>query len=445
MSLVPFHPAPVRRTPPFSLAARSLALLLLATTAACGGGDAPSEPGGPDPAPAVTIVSPAAGAPVTTYRAMVEIRVTHDEGLAGVTWSLNGGAETALGGGAAPYTRTFEARALADGENVILVRAADSAGVVGTAELRFVVQPPQLRYSVRPLPTPGGGESEASGLNDAGQVVGTLLPASGVSRAVLWSGGAPAELDEGPLRSRGVAVNSAGSVLFTTHPNNDCAWAHVWTAGATRDIEGCTAASDINDRGQVSLGGRDVWDDGRTTSFPSAEPFAGRALNNAGQVAGTASRGVYWDAVFWNGAGVVGLARPLGRWANALDVNDRGEVVGRMEDQGQGANQETAVLWNTQAGTTTRLGSPDGPSAAVAINASGVVAGHFYRQSAQQPGEWQQLPLVWKEGKPHLVVLASPEWRVSTVTGINASGQMSATATHPGNGRRVAVLLSPVP
>jgi probable HAF family extracellular repeat protein len=79
-----------------------------------------------------------------------------------------------------------------------VVGFSDTAGDVVNGKLKanfqaFVWQP---LTGIRQLPTyPGDVLSEATGINDFGQIVGTSFPAAGGSRMVLWQNGAVYDLN----------------------------------------------------------------------------------------------------------------------------------------------------------------------------------------------------------------------------------------------------------
>ncbi len=113
------------------------------------------------------------------------------------------------------------------------------------------------RSAPRDLGTLGGSESRARGINDAGKVVGISTDAAGVVHAVAWENGTIVDLGPGEAH----AVNQSGAVAGTSGGN-----AVVW--------EGSTM----------------------TILSPAG---VGRAINNNGDVAGSAVVGGQRRAMLW--------------------------------------------------------------------------------------------------------------------------------------------------
>jgi probable HAF family extracellular repeat protein len=79
-----------------------------------------------------------------------------------------------------------------------------------TAELRAA--PPE--FTVIELPTLGGDQAVAFGINDLGDVVGWSLTRAGELHACLWDDGVPVDLGTlGGTQSRAWAINNAGTVV----------------------------------------------------------------------------------------------------------------------------------------------------------------------------------------------------------------------------------------
>jgi probable HAF family extracellular repeat protein len=202
---------------------------------------------------------------------------------------------------------------------------------------------------VRTLAEPSR-QMRAVDVNDRRQVTGTIDPdGSGVERMFLWQDGrfttfsAPAGLRGYPR-----SVNNRGEVLgYLTDPTWSQRRGFVWHAGRMTILEplGGTVLEPraINDRGQVvgytTVAGSEVlhaflWQDGRMRDLMAGRPDeTGQAwdVNNAGEVTGNIGS----LAVVWRGGRTVDLAVP-GRYTNARDVNERGEVTGWAIAQGTG-------------------------------------------------------------------------------------------------------------
>jgi probable HAF family extracellular repeat protein len=207
---------------------------------------------------------------------------------------------------------------------------------------------------------PGSASAQASGINNAGQVVGTAsTPHSPTIRswAVIWNGSTPTALGTVPnppgttgfTGSTGAAINEAGQVVGESVTQNaSVITAAVWN-GKTPTVLAFTGGPN------------------------EAAPCNGIAINNSGQVAGscvTYSEGA--QATLWNGTTPTILDDNEIVDAVAFGINDAGQITGSIAVEG--SSQNVAVVWN---GTTqTLLKSLGGPqSGATAINAAGRIVG----------------------------------------------------------------------
>jgi len=242
-----------------------------------------------------------------------------------------------------------------------------------------------------------GTESRGTGrdINDAGIAAGgTYNPDP--QHAMRWPAGGPAEdlgtLGTGPF-SEAWGLNSTGAVVGTSDYGGPLPHGFLYTdAGGMIDVTPSAAgrAYDVNDAGVVvgTAGSRAIrWSAGVLEDLGAAGPFDrtdGRAINEAGQVAGCARSTTgttervarYTDGVGWQVLGgggdtncakginaygdLVGQGRPTGtgilraflytdidglldlgtlvnpplqyRLLDATDINDRGQVVGSAWD-----------------------------------------------------------------------------------------------------------------
>ncbi|GAA4706084.1 hypothetical protein Prum_007610 [Phytohabitans rumicis] len=210
------------------------------------------------------------------------------------------------------------------------------------------------------LGTMGGLVSRANAVNDLGEVVGWSHDASGVVRAFLWSSALGQMTDLGGL------------------------------PGAT-----ACQAKDINDRSQVvgictvprgsNIEQRPVlWSDGQITDLNAGQGSAwAMGINDRGEVVGA------FDGylVLWSGGARISLGEIV---TGSGDINDRSELVGNFGDINgthgrlftrgpQGSYQETDL--GTMGGSTT---------AALDINERGEVVGWGYTTVATRGFVWDR-------------------------------------------------------
>lgn len=152
-----------------------------------------------------------------------------------------------------------------------------------------------------------GGEARAEDVSDAGWVVGSARDAERNSHAVLWRDGRLVRLGSlGGRESFASAVNARGQVVGTARTPEGVQHAFLWEDGVMKDLTPPGAyggASAINDRGQVvgwasTPGGRAravLWEDGAMHYLDERIP------SRSG----------------WR------------RLSEAVDVNDRGEIIGK--------------------------------------------------------------------------------------------------------------------
>ncbi|HEV2734402.1 MAG TPA: Ig-like domain-containing protein [Longimicrobiaceae bacterium] len=114
------------------------------------GCDDTTGPGADSRPPTLQLQSPAAGAALAGDSVVVAGSASDDEGVARIAYSLNGGEEKTVEGGATPFG--FVVRGTALGTNRLVVRAYDAAGNRGEASVEFTVSdaaPPRWRWSRR--------------------------------------------------------------------------------------------------------------------------------------------------------------------------------------------------------------------------------------------------------------------------------------------------------
>ena len=170
----------------------------------------------------------------------------------------------------------------------------------------FVFYNGQMRLLDTPMGANRSAFSRALGINDVGQIVGCVDFADGTRRAFLWTHEKPTELPTlGGKVSEADAINAAGTVVGMSVLADGAQHAVLWERGKVRDIHPlgfkASYAVGINDKGQivgtVSLadGSRHgcVWTQGRTIDLGTlgGKNSDATSINSVGQVVGSADIG----------------------------------------------------------------------------------------------------------------------------------------------------------
>jgi probable HAF family extracellular repeat protein len=212
-------------------------------------------------------------------------------------------------------------------------------------------------YTLTPLSVPAGfTATEANGINENGQIVGTATSSNGVTHAIIWD-------------SSGRVVQNLGT--FENRP----------TIGFAINDDGVVAGTGVGNffaNPNVAL----VWDATNGWQMlhnpPNEVLSIAFAINNARQVAG--SSGFVQRAVLWDSAGNPQLIGSLGSGdfgGTALGINTSGQVTG-FASLNSGGFPVHGFLWTPEAGmrdlgtlSTYQFARSEG----IAINDLGHIAG----------------------------------------------------------------------
>jgi probable HAF family extracellular repeat protein len=292
----------------------------------------------------------------------------------------------------------------------------------------------------------GASAYVANALNNSGEVVGYYRHTTNgmVCDAFLYSGGTTR--DFGSNTGIGTAINNAGRAVGYTGCMPPSGFAYPYLVGLDASPSLSTgAASGINDGGQV-VGSAQVppgvgaWEaflysDGVMTGLgllPGGHWSWAYAINNSGQIVGTAESSVNSEAFLYSGGVMTGLGfLPQGQDSWGAAINDRGQVVG----SGSAAANWEAFLYSD--GVMTGLGYFSGGSIsyAYAINNSSQIVG------SSDDSSGVERPFLYSGGRMYdlnSLIVGGAADTPRAATGINESGQIIVNASV------TAYLLTPV-
>lgn len=299
-------------------------------------------------------------------------------------------------------------------------------------------------YKYSALPSLGGPASFATGINNAGQVVGTANDPNTFPRSTVWTSGTPVDRRPGDWLSWGQAINDKGQIaggygdvfgrFQVSHayasPHADASMGNL---GVSDSI-----ALDINNHGLAVgeaytgdwagpplypfpfYGSHAVLWNGTTTTDLNpvgAKISIANAINDSNVVAGA----VDGKAVTWNS----GVVHTLGAGA-AYDINNAGVIVGQS-----GSN---AVMWN--GGAQTILGDGRANALNILSQVVGMSNGHAF---------------LWEKGLAidlnNFISTAAKNagWILQDAVGINDHGLIAGNAFNTVTLNYQAFLLSPAP
>jgi probable HAF family extracellular repeat protein len=280
-----------------------------------------------------------------------------------------------------------------------------AALLVGTT----ATEPLAARARVVDLGTLGGASSEATALDNSGQVVGWATDAGGAVRAFLYRDGAMLNLGTlpGGSSSQATAINEHGQVVGFGGINEhgpqfrEFTQGFVWAGGTLQPLGALHCPCTVNQR--------------YGTSAAYAINALGQAVGDSATVRGASVR----HAFVWQNSAMQDIGGGAGSLfvSQAFGINGSGQVAGSFDGR-------AAVF---QDGTHHDLGTLPGHTSSVAraINAAGVVVG----ESAVEPGS-DFRAFLWDGAMRDLGTL--PGDAVSQARGINGTGLVVGWSGTPG-------------
>jgi len=285
--------------------------------------------------------------------------------------------------------------------------------ILGLLSIHLHAQGPYVLIDLGTLP--GGSFSEALALNEAGQAVGRSSAGSGddIGHATLWQHGRAINLGTlpGGIFSFAYDINNRGQIVGESsmsggdcnpYPFTRCERAFLWEHGVMKDLGTLggpiSAAHAINERGDIAGMSYTafgevhavLWRHGALIdlgALPGELEAWAVAINNSGQVVGI-SEGLTTRAFIWSHGVMRIVGSTDGSFSEAIDINDRGQVLGA----GDVAGTRPPVIW--YGPTTTVLGIEDAYSGrATGINNRGQAVGTL----TYLPNE-DRIPVLWDYG-----------------------------------------------
>jgi probable HAF family extracellular repeat protein len=194
------------------------------------------------------------------------------------------------------------------------------------------------------LETAGAPESIASGINNRGEIVGSIKTAEGKMHAAIWKDG---KLKENLPGGAGTAMNDLGQAIGWT--TDEDSW-HGTVATSFDDLGGKLVESrDINGSGKVvgyadiaqgsyDLKGRYhayrhafLWQDGSITDLGTlgGNHSYAAGINESSQIVGSSFiDNLYLHAFLWKDGKMIDLGTLGGLFSEADSINDGGQAVG---------------------------------------------------------------------------------------------------------------------
>jgi uncharacterized membrane protein len=272
------------------------------------------------------------------------------------------------------------------------------------------------------------GDSEAIAVNRDGVVTGnirTYTPSGEVSHAFVWSSAGldVLPLPDGMVSAAATDINDNGQVLLIAYPTPD---------GTRRSFRWDPLVDRADLPGAVSHAGA-------YTELPPLNP--GRdafafGLNNQGTAVGMVRIDdfpLFAPAIWEAGSPARQLAVTGGERGVAFDLNESGQIVGRVELGPLGQSNKKAAYWPSGSTPSQELSTPPGDfSDAEDINEAGQIVG-FSAPGGRTPAK----AVVWRSPGGERVELQD-KGNGAVAHDLNNAGEIAGEATLP-EGNTIAV------
>jgi probable HAF family extracellular repeat protein len=307
--------------------------------------------------------------------------------------------------------------------------------VCESLENRCLFDSTSSEFSITDLGTLGGRNSYAYGINDNSQVVGQADTATS-SHAFLYSNGMMSDLSILPGDSASIAraINDSGQIVGDSYTALNARHGFIETNGSFLDIgPALNQVTGINSSGVVA--GYGPWG-GKPYNAYAYDSVHGLTqipllnvgsvanalgINDSGQIVGSDNDGP-WTAYVYDltTAALTPLPTLGGPEGNAYAINDNGQIVGSSSPED--LQQRHAFLYDTHDHSIRDLGNLGGGfSAAWALNNSGLIVGESTAVSGDDHA------FLYRYGAMtdlNNLIPAGSGWTLTKATGINALGQI---------------------
>ena len=239
--------------------------------------------------------------------------------------------------------------------DVSSVAYADIQQVVNPLFPPEVYGPLAVAYTYGTLDVPGAANTDANGINDTSQVVGSYLDAKGITHGFIYSGGSYSTLDPpGSTYTSAQGINASGQII-----------------GTYQDASGMTRSFSF-------IGGNYT-----TLTAPGATYTYANGISSNGQIVGSYvdTSGVT-HGFLYSGGNYTTLDMPSANYTSALGINSSGQVVGQYSYAPNTNNGQAEYGFLYNAGIFTTLTPPNASSTnPIGIDDNGQVVGSYWDAS----------------------------------------------------------------